>query len=474
MVDGSEGVVESDGGDLLGALADGVLVLDADSGTVLEANEAARDLFDADSALSGRQLRALVDGGSGTPARAGESHRVVWTVETDAASDGTDGGAAGTPAAGTDLEARYIEATLNRTNFDGRTAVVATLRDASARIARERSLEQHERVVATMPDGVFVIDETGRMVGGNAAMAEMIGEDMAGLKGKPFADLVADGILEADVLETYAAVVDRLLDGSGRETVEIEVTPPGETARTYECHVTLRPPDAGPFTGIIGVTRDVTERAATQAELRRQNERLEGFASVVSHDLRNPLNVVRGRLDLYRERDDEDHLDRAERAVERTERIVTDLLTLARQGETVGETESVGLAAVAREAWDYVETPDATLTVTGGSRVEADPDRLSGMLENLFRNAVEHGGEGVTVTVGSLGEAGAPVGFHVTDDGTGIDPTVRDSLFEEGVTSSREGTGLGLSIVERVAEAHGWSVSAGENEAGGARFEVWF
>jgi signal transduction histidine kinase len=93
---------------------------------------------------------------------------------------------------------------------------------------------------------------------------------------------------------------------------------------------------------------------------------------------------------------------------------------------------------------------------------------LSQLLENLFRNAVEHGGDDVTVNVGSL-----PGGFYVADDGPGIPAADRESVFEPGFTTNDDGTGFGLEIVEAVASAHGWDVrvtDAAEGE-GGARFE---
>jgi signal transduction histidine kinase len=89
------------------------------------------------------------------------------------------------------------------------------------------------------------------------------------------------------------------------------------------------------------------------------------------------------------------------------------------------------------------------------------------LLENLFGNAVEHGGPEVAITVGEVAD-----GFYVSDDGPGIPPAERTAIFEPGYSTNSDGTGLGLSIVERVAEAHGWAVRITESESGGARFEI--
>ncbi|WP_053947135.1 GAF domain-containing protein [Halolamina sediminis] len=211
---------------------------------------------------------------------------------------------------------------------------------------------------------------------------------------------------------------------------------------------------------------DVSERREREAELRRQNERLDQFASVVSHDLRNPLNVASGYLDLVRETGDLGKLDNAEDALDRMNHLVTDLLTLAREGQDVGETQRIDLDAVARQAWNHVATDGASLAVDADGTMDADPDRLIELFENLYRNAVEHAGAEPTVTVGTLPDR---EGFFVADDGPGIGDDV--DPFDTGVTTSDEGTGFGLPIVESIAEAHGWSVSITESEDGGARFE---
>ena len=253
-------------------------------------------------------------------------------------------------------------------------------------------------------------------------------------------------------------------------------------------------------------------RVRREQTLAEQNERLEAFASVVSHDLRNPLNVVSGSLELARAEADSEHLDRAARAADRMDDLIDQVLTLAREGDDISETREVRLGSVVEHAWSAVDSSAADLRLVGElGRVEADPDRLQEAFENLFRNSVEHGSTGnraapddsiehgstssrsqthgdgvehdptggqapsddaerddggVTVRVGRAAD-----GFYVEDDGPGIPPDRRDSIFERGY-SANDGTGLGLSIVRSIVEAHGWSIRAGAAADGGARFDV--
>ncbi|GAA5049123.1 PAS domain S-box protein [Haladaptatus pallidirubidus] len=122
----------------------------------------------------------------------------------------------------------------------------------------------------------------------------------------------------------------------------------------------------------LGSARDVTERKQRKQELKRQNERLEEFASVVSHDLRNPLNVAQGHLELARERGDETHFEKAGSALDRMGSLIADLLALARQGLVVSDTEPVELETVVRQAWANVETEESTLVVDTSAEIEAD------------------------------------------------------------------------------------------------------
>ncbi|SNR52502.1 PAS domain-containing sensor histidine kinase [Halorubrum vacuolatum] len=215
-----------------------------------------------------------------------------------------------------------------------------------------------------------------------------------------------------------------------------------------------------------------------ETDIAHERDRLEEFASVVSHDLRNPLTVAAGRLQLVREEHDSEDLQAIDRSLTRMEAIIEDVLTLARQGDGIDEVEPVQLAGLAEECWTNVDTERATLSVAGDVTISADRSRLAQVLENLFRNAIEHGmddgatdGEGdetIAIEVGPLPDGD---GFYVADDGDGIDPRIREEVFEPGMTTNPDGTGFGLRIVAEIARAHGWSVSIADAEAGGARFE---
>jgi len=211
------------------------------------------------------------------------------------------------------------------------------------------------------------------------------------------------------------------------------------------------------------------EQRRTTERLERQNERLDNFASLVTHDLRNPLNVAKGRLELAQSEDDWSHLAAVDRVLDRMDEIIEDVLALTWGGQDLDSDslEPCALPDLAEACWSHVDMADARLQMETTATLIAEEGRLRRLLENLFRNAVDHGGDGVTIWVGRLDD-----GFFVEDSGAGLPEGEQEKVFEAGYSSADEGTGLGLSIVETIAEAHGWTVSATEGRDGGTRFEI--
>jgi signal transduction histidine kinase len=309
--------------------------------------------------------------------------------------------------------------------------------------------------MAEMNDAMVTLDKDNRVIDANSRARELfdVGDDYVGI---PAADFFVS--VPQDVLAEFAT-------GTVTDT-EISVELDGQ-----QRHFLLSISQVGDRTsqGRVVLFHDITAQKRHEQELQRQNERLDQFATMASHDLRNPLNVAGMRLDLARQEFESDHLDTSLTALERMETIIDDLLTLARQGEPIDDLDVVSLEELANQSWDVVETTQAALSVERDGRFLADGERLQQLFENLYRNAIEHGAEDVTITVGVIADED---GFYVADDGPGIPEADRKDAFEFGFTTNEDGTGYGLGIVKEIVDAHKWSIAITDASDGGARFEI--
>jgi PAS domain S-box-containing protein len=354
------------------------------------------------------------------------------------------------------------ETTRRLMSAESRTAVAEVGADAASRIlgVDETAVYLHDDASTLAPVAVGADAETG------VAALPSVSDDQR-LAWRAAAGEVARAPDDPEVYSSAGAVADERyfpLDGYG---VLVAGSPAADG---------LDPEDdvlGEILAGHVATALEQVEKAdqlrRRGRELARQNERLEEFATVLSHDLRNPLNVAQGRLELAMDACDSDHLGDVADAHERMNALVDDVLALAREGNRVDDPEPVDLGAVVQDCWANVETREATVHADVEGSIRADRPRLQQLLENLVRNAVEHGGDDVAVTVGELDDAD---GFYVADDGPGVPEGERAEVFSPGYSTSESGTGFGLSIVKQVAEAHGWDVRATDAADGGARFEV--
>jgi two-component system, OmpR family, sensor kinase len=224
---------------------------------------------------------------------------------------------------------------------------------------------------------------------------------------------------------------------------------------------------------------DMTERLARA--LRSQRE----FVANASHQLRTPLTGLRLRLEAAglkaRDPEVERDLAAAEREVERLARLLSELLTLARERERPAP-ERVELAAIARAAHERWEGPaeqagqQLLLDGEGHPEVAATEADLAVVLDNLVENALNYSPPGTEVTLG-WGTSGGWACLSVLDQGPGMDPEEAERVFERffrggAARGGAPGTGLGLPVVQALAERWGGSVSLTARPGGGTRAEV--
>jgi len=332
--------------------------------------------------------------------------------------------------------------------------------EREARRALEAEKDFLDRALNVLEDIFYVIDSEENIVRVTDRAAEVTGYSRDELLSMAPSDLfppeerhrIRENIQEA--FETGSAAIEtRVLTDDGR-TVPFDFR-------------TRRVTDAEGNVVLVGIGRDISERKRRERQLERQLNQFEQFGNVLSHDLRTPLTTAQGRLELAQETGDEEHLRQAETALERLDDLIEDLSSVMREGELVGEMTAVELEGCIRSIVESLETDEATVTVEVAGSIQANEEALKRLLENLFRNALEHAGENVHVTVGPLAD-----GFYIEDDGPGIPEADRERVFEAGYSTKENGDGFGMASVRQLVFAHGWDIVATEGENGGARFEI--
>ncbi|WP_323675365.1 PAS domain S-box protein [Halorubellus sp. PRR65] len=504
---------------ILEAIPDAVVVADAATGELVEANEQVRSLFGyAPAAVLGEDQTVLHPSDEAARYRALFERSVAASpVRERTFPDGDD--LVVETASG---ERVPVEIRARTFDLADRTLVAAVFRDVSDREERDRQLRElnaatRELLRADTREGIAhqVADAASSILGYASTVVRLVADG----RGLVPVAVTEQARLDMGERPTYpvtgAAPASRAY-ATGDVLSFADVSERGDAYdRGRACasmyipmgdHGVLSIVDTEPgafddadteLAGILAANAEAAlDRLADERELERQNERLDEFVGVVSHDLRNPLGVAKGYLETARAECDAETLDDVATALDRMDAIITDTLTLAREGQCVADLDDLDLERLARGCWGMVATDGATIDVVDDVHIKGDRDRVKHVLENLFRNSVEHGSPcsqaepgnsvehgsasdraasgdatgagGVTVTVGALDDED---GFFVADDGPGIPESERETVFQSGYTTNPEGTGFGLPIVKQLAEAHGWRVRLTESESGGARFE---
>ena len=228
---------------------------------------------------------------------------------------------------------------------------------------------------------------------------------------------------------------------------------------------------------LVRALRYAVVRSRQQRTLRRRRDQMEFFNSILQHDMLNGMNVIRARGEILVETLDGDDKEYAETIVDWSDDIIdlTDkvrsvLNTLSEDG--MNEMQQRDLATVLDAAADRARSMSPACTVNNhveDIEVAAD-ELLEDVFGNLFLNAVEHGGEDVTIDV-TASVKDVLVEIRIADDGPGIDPARRRRVFERGQKGSgSSGTGFGLYFVDSMVESYGGSIWIEESDSGGAAF----
>ena len=259
----------------------------------------------------------------------------------------------------------------------------------------QRTEAQFRLLVETVEDyAIFLLDADGHVQTWNAGAEKIKGYTSDEILGERFSVFYRGEDIETDLPD------HNLREATTKGHIRDEGWRVRSDGSEFWAEVVTMPLYENDLIGYAKVTHDTTQHHQEQL-LFEQNEQLKEFITAISHDLRNPLQVAEGNVELAFETGDLSHLETATQAHERVNELLDHLGTLAREGKQILDPEQITLQEVAEAAWRVVQTDEAELISEGTTQIIADRRRLQQLFENLFVNAIEHAGRDVTVRTGS-------------------------------------------------------------------------
>jgi PAS domain S-box-containing protein len=366
-------------------------------------------------------------------------------------------------------------------------------RNVTARREGEQALRQNAAILRaisdTSDDVMFAKDRAGRLRFANPATLALIGRPLHEVIGRTDAELLGDPVVAATVMQNDRAVMDA---GQSAEYEELVPMPDG----THKVWLSRKIPyldEHGTVIGLLGVSREITERARKEQDLAVESSRKDEFLAMLAHELRNPLSpIMNGAQMLDKVAGDEGRVRNISRIIKRQAShmvtLVDDLLDVSRlqRGLVDLHKESLDVNSILQHALEQVrgllDTRRHTLALHPAqvpAMVLGDRTRLTQALANILVNAAQFTPDGGCITLRARDAGAGFLKIDVEDNGIGIEPALLGQVFglftqgERSLDRTMGGLGLGLPLVKSIVGMHGGSVSARSDGLGrGSTFTI--
>lgn len=357
-------------------------------------------------------------------------------------------------------------------NGEDIAAIAHTVRDVTEQKQRERALKQYQEAIEASDDMIVVIDTDERYVFANSTYCEYF--DVEDPEGRAVEDVIDEA-----VYETVRQHNQEVFEGA---TVTYERTEPSSKFEDRTLAAKYAPIyDGSELTGLVAVLRDITELKRREKQLREQRDNLEILNQVLRHDIRNDLQMVTAYADLLSDHVEEEAEEYVETIRENAAHAVN-LTNSARELAavmltTTDDTQRIDLqkavtTAVTEKQKAYPTTEFKTEGALPAVSVSATP-MLASVFDNLLKNAVQHNDKDLPTVTVSARELDDTVAVEVADNGPGVPPEKKDTIFGKGQTGlGSKGSGIGLYLVRRLVEEYGGDVWVEDNEPEGSVFVV--
>ncbi len=377
----------------------------------------------------------------------------------------------------------HLEAHSTVIDYDNKPAILNILRDITPRLEAEAEIRRLAAIIETSEDAIFAKDLDGNITTWNEGAERLYGYTAEEIVGKN-----VQMLLPPDRPDEVAKILDGLVRGERFD--HFETLRIAKDGRLVDVSITISPVKdaAGEIVGASSVARDITSRKRAEEQLRKANEELAAFASVVSHDLRGPLAAIRMGDETLRQlltgEQTQETSGVAEEVVElmhrsllRADRLIGSLLELAAAGQTSRKVETIDVGRVVQRVLEEraAEIQERGVVVEVApdlGQVDADLTHIYQLFSNLIGNAIQHNtSENPVIRI--LREPDDAQGRHrysVCDNGAGITEENIEKVFAPFFKGKSGGSGIGLAIVEKIAKVYDGDV--GVHNEDGACFDL--
>jgi two-component system sensor histidine kinase HydH len=332
-----------------------------------------------------------------------------------------------------------------------------------------------DEVVTNLPVGLIATDRSGNIAFFNAAAEKITGNRFSDIRGKDANDVLPDH---------WCGFEEHLMQG--QPILEQEMECSFSTRKTVPLSVSASRivNEEGEFVGNIIILRDLGEIRRLQEEVRRKEKlaALGRLAGGVAHEIRNPLSSIKGLATYFGSKFAEESEDRKAanvmvREVDRLNRVVSELLELARPSELKLKQTDLNelLCHSVRLVQQDAQAKNIKINLSTSDDVpliQVDSDRLSQCLLNIYLNAIQAMSDGGVLSVKSLPEKNGTIKVEIGDTGKGINPNDLKKVFDPYFTTKPSGTGLGLAIVHKIIEAHQGNIKVVSAPGKGTVFSI--
>ncbi|MHA1652861.1 MAG: PAS domain S-box protein [Candidatus Thorarchaeota archaeon] len=345
-------------------------------------------------------------------------------------------------------------------------AVIADITEQKrARKALEEEREKLRAIAFASIDAIVIVDNRATVTFWNRAAERMFGVSEADAIRKNMADIIIPENRRHVFDERFREISQQVEDGG----ITMEARLQRANGELFPVELFAGRVSSGADMRIVALIRDISERKIEERRRQQQHKELQLYASILRHDLKNDVSILLSNIDLARALLDAGKPDEIEEVLSSSEAVCNHMTNVLKAFGRPSDHEVVDLIEIVRESVTRARRTYKSLEIDIAVPEKSSPMQVIGstllpmVIENLIGNAVFHSKGSVRVTIRVERTDGTAL-VHVSDNGPGIPPRIKERLFEQGVSTS--GGGMGLCLSREIMRALGGDLRLESTEIG--------